>query len=354
MSVADLLQSGTSEVMSKPRSISRRLLLVLCACSVFADEVKTVIGTGVAGADGQQIANPYGLTIGPDGALYFCEIDNHRISRLDLQRRTRTTVVDGQNQPYEVRFDRDGNLFFVDMPAHAVRRWDKMTHALTTVAGTGVPGFSGDNGPAVNAQFRQPHSIAFDRPGGLLVCDIGNHRIRRIDLKSGVINTYGGTGERAPIREGAAVNEAPLNGPRAIASDRDGNLYVVLREGNAVYRIDQESGRIFHFAGSGEKGYSGDGGPAKQAKFNGPKGIACAPDGSVYVADTENHVIRRIDGNGMTGTVLGNGQRGDGPDGDPRACKLSRPHGVFVASDGTVYVADSESHRIRHLVPGAR
>src|SRR5258708_15543810 len=240
--------------MSKPRSISRRLLLVLCACSVFADEVKTVIGTGVAGADSQEIANPYGLTIGPDGALYFCEIDNHRISRLDLQRRTRTTVVDGQNQAYEVRFDRDGNLFFVDMPAHAVRRWDKIAHALTTVAGTGVPGFSGDDGPAVNAQFRQPHSIAFDRSGGLLVCDIGNHRIRRIDLKSGVINTYGGTGERAPIPEGAAVNEAPLNGPRAIASDRDGNLYAAPRGGNAGDRIDQAAGRIFQFVRARQQG----------------------------------------------------------------------------------------------------
>lgn len=323
--------------------------ILLLASAAFAAQVTTLIGTGVPGADGSQIANPYGLVIGPDGALYFCEIDNHRISRLDLKTLRRTTVLDGQNQPYELRFDGSGDLYFVDMPAHIVRRWDHRTHAVTTIAGSGVAGFGGDGGRAIEAQFRQPHSIAFDALGNLLVCDIGNHRIRRIDLRSGVISTYAGTGERKPTPDGAAVSEAPLNGPRAISSDAAGNLYIVLREGNAVYRVEAGSGRIFRFAGTGEKGYTGDGGPAIAATFNGPKGIACAPDGSVYIADTENHAIRRVDARGVIATVLGTGQRGDGPDGDPMHCRLSRPHGVFVAGDGTVYVGDSESHRVRRL-----
>jgi DNA-binding beta-propeller fold protein YncE len=132
--------------------------------------------------------------------------------------------------------------------------------------------------------------------------------------------------------------------------DPPGNLYLALREGNAILRIDSKTQRIYHLAGTGEKGYSGDGGPAREAKLSGPKGLAYAPDGSLWAADTENHVIRRIDlATGVVTTRLGTGERGDGPEPDPLKCKLSRPHGVFVDSKGIVYVADSEAHRIRVL-----
>jgi sugar lactone lactonase YvrE len=202
--------------------------------------------------------------------------------------------------------------------------------------------------------LRQPHSIAFASDGSLLICDIGNHRIRRLDLNTGTISTYAGTGEHGAITDGAPLAGTPFNGPRALTTDPAGNLYVVLREGNAVYRIDAGTDpsvqRVHHIAGTGEQGYSGDGGPARVAKLSGPKGIAYAPDGSLYIADTESHTIRRIDlKSGLIQTVAGTGQRGDGPDGDPLACRLSRPHGIFVAPDGVVYIGDSESHRIRVL-----
>ncbi len=280
-----------------------------------ASEVKTV-------ADAQ---NPYGLVIGPDGALYICEIDGHRVTRLDLKTGQRK-AFGGYTQPYEVRFDRSGAMYVVDMPAHVVKKGDQV------IAGTGVAGFSGDGGKAIDAQFKQPHSIAFDSTGKLLICDIGNNRIRRVNLATGIIESYPG---------------GPFQGPRAIAFDRDGNMYVVLREGNAVYRVDARTGDRTRIAGTGEKGYTGDGGPALKAKFNGPKGISCAPDGSLFIADTENHVIRKIAGDGIITTILGTGERGDGPDGDPLKCKLSRPHGIFLASDGTVYVGDSESNKVR-------
>jgi sugar lactone lactonase YvrE len=115
-----------------------------------------------------------------------------------------------------------------------------------------------------------------------------------------------------------------------------------LREGNAIYRLDAvgpKGGKLYRFAGTGEKGYSGDGGAAKDARLSGPKGIALAPDGSLYIADTENHAIRRVDANGSITTVAGDGQRGDGP-------RLARPHGVFVDPKGAVYIADSENNRI--------
>jgi sugar lactone lactonase YvrE len=347
--------------------------LVLCATAAAAapKTVATIAGTGAPGLSGDggpgtqaRIANPYGLTTGPDGALYFCEIDNHVIRRLDLKTGILSTVAgngkagysgDGGpaveaslNQPYEVRFDKAGNMYFVEMQNHLVRRVAAKTRVISTVAGTGQPGFSGDGGPAARAQFRTPHSIAFDAAGGLLVCDIGNHRIRRVNLDTGTIETWAGTGERRPTPDGAPLAGTPLNGPRAIDVDPQGILYLALREGNAVYRIDPKAARIYHVAGTGEKGYEGDGGPAKQAKLSGPKGIAWAPDHSLYIADTESHTIRRIDlKSGRISTVLGSGERGDGPDGDPLKCKTSRPHGVFVDRKGILYVGDSESHRVR-------
>jgi DNA-binding beta-propeller fold protein YncE len=131
--------------------------------------------------------------------------------------------------------------------------------------------------------------------------------------------------------------------------DTNGNLYLALREGNAVYRIDTKANRVTHIAGNGQKGLAGDNGPAKQAALNGPKGISISPkDGAVYLADTENHAIRRIDvKTGVISTIAGTGERGDGPEPNPKSCRMSRPHGVFVGRDGAVYVGDSEAHRVR-------
>jgi len=228
-----------------------------------------------------------------------------------------------------------------------IRKVDHATGLISTVAGTGTPGFSGDGGPASRAQLRQPHSLVVDTDGSLLVCDIGNQRIRRIHLNSGTIETYAGTGEAGATPDGAAVTGTPLKGPRTLALAPNGDLYLALREGNSILRIDRATQTFHRVAGTGQAGYSGDGGPARSATLAGPKGIAIGSDNSLYVADTENHVMRRIDlGTGVITTVLGTGTRGDGPEPDPMACRMSRPHGVLVA-DGALYVSDSEAHRIR-------
>lgn len=324
--------------------------------------VSTLIGVGKPGYSDHEVNNPYGLLFGPDRALYFCDLDNQRIRRLDLTT-LRTTAVAGNgqrayagdggpatdgslNMPHEIQFDSRGNLYMAERDNHVVRKVDAKTHIISTLAGTGVAGFSGDGGPAAKAQLRQPHSIAVDPSGHLLICDIGNLRIRRVNLSTGTIETFAGTGERQPTPDGAPLTGTPLNGPRTIAFDRDGSLYLALREGNAIVRIDPKTRTIHHVAGTGEAGYTGDGGPARSAKLGGPKGLAYSP-GQLYVADTENHVIRRIDlKTGIITTVLGTGTKGDGPEPEPRQCKLLRPHGVFV-DRGVLYVADSENHRIR-------
>jgi DNA-binding beta-propeller fold protein YncE len=251
--------------------------------------------------------------------------------------------------PHELRFDRSGDLYVAERDSHVVRKIDRTTNIITTVAGTGIAGFSGDGGPGAKARLRQPHSIVFDRDGTLLICDIGNHRIRRLHLDTGLIDTYAGTGEAAATPDGAPVRGTPLKGPRTMALAGNGDLYLALREGNAIYRIDAVSQTLHHVAGTGESGYAGDGGAATAAKLGGPKGLAIADDGSLYIADTENHAIRRIDARtGIITTVLGTGTRGDGPESDPLRCQLSRPHGVFAAGS-TLYVSDSEAHRIRLL-----
>jgi len=327
--------------------------------------VSTIIGTGAPGHSDSQVNNPYGVVIGPDGALWFCDLDNQRIRRLDLKTRRTTDVAgNGQrayggdggpatagslNMPHEIAFDARRHLYIAERDNHAVRKVDGRTGLMTTLAGTGVAGFSGDGGSANRAELRQPHSIAIGPDGRLLICDVGNHRIRAVDLATGTIETIAGTGERLPTPDGAPLKGTPLNGPRTLVIDRDGTIYLALREGNAIYRVAPGTGTLHHVAGTGESGYSGDDGPARLAKLAGPKGLALSGR-ALYLADTENHAIRRIDlDRGVITTVTGNGLRGDGPEPDPRHCRLARPHGLFAAADGTLYIADSEAHRIRVL-----
>src|SRR5262249_45416778 len=209
-------------------------------------------------------------------------------------------------------------------------------------------GIAEDGAAAVQATMNQPHSIQFDARGDLYICDILNHRIRKVDMKTGMITTFAGTGEKKPTPDGAKIAGTPLNGPRAIDFDRLGAMWLALREGNAVYRLDIKAGTIHHIAGTGQNGFTGNGGPAKLARLSGPKGLSIALSGNVYLADTESHSIRMIDVRTMTMELIaGTGERGDGSDGDPLLCKMARPHGVFVDRDGAIFIGDSETHRVR-------
>jgi streptogramin lyase len=353
------------------------LIALLTAPSLATDgraaEVVTLAGTGEKASTGDggpatqaAVGEPYGVAIGPDGALYVCEIASHVIRRIDLATGLISTVAgSGQkgyagdggearkaklNEPYEIRFDRAGHMYFVEMKNALVRRVDANTELITTIAGTGEEGFSGDGGPATQAKLKQPHSIALDGQDNLYICDIGNHRIRRVDAQTGVITTFAGTGGREATPDGAPIAGTPLNGPRALDFDGKHSFVLALREGNSLYRIDLNSGTLHHIAGTGKKGYAGDGGDARNALLSGPKGVAIAPGGDVYFADTESHTIRVVRANsGIIETVVGDGKQGDGPDGDPLQCRLARPHSVCVDADGSVYIGDSEAYRVRVL-----
>ncbi len=349
----------------------------LAATSLWGNEpqITTVAGTGkpeinthAGPALEVNIGDPFGVEIGPDEALYVTEVRNHRIWRVDRKTGQAEVVVgcgekgysgDGGparearlNEPYEVRFDADGNMYFVEMQNHLVRRVDARTGVISTVAGTGVAGFSGDGGPARNAQFRDPHSIALDGEGGLYVADIGNHRIRRIDLKTGTIDTIAGNQERRLPQDGQPARGAAVLGPRALYV-HEGALWVALREGHSVWRLGLDDGVWRRIAGRGQRGYDGDGGPALNATFDGPKGIVLDAQGHIYVVDTENQAIRKIDAQtGVITTLAGTGKQGFGGDGGPaRQAQLARPHGIGLDSQGRIYIGDTLNHRVREIQP---
>jgi sugar lactone lactonase YvrE len=253
------------------------------------------------------------------------------------------------NQPHELRFDSAGNYYISDMLGLAIRRVDAKTGVMSSVAGTGKAGFSGDGGPAIQAQLDQPISVVLDRMHGLLICDIKNHRVRRVDLANGIISTFAGNGEKKATPEGSPLEGTPLNGPRTLAVDADGNIIIVLREGNAVYRAYLKSKTLHHLAGTGKQGFSGDGADARKAQLAGPKGAAVDHQGNILLCDTENHCIRIIRKSGVIETLIGDGKAGDGPDGAPARCRLNRPHGVFVDQHGAMYIGDSGNNKVRLL-----
>ena len=363
-----LLASGLIEPAMLPGIVGPRRAL---AAAPTAGTVETIAGTGVKGFSGDggpaskaQLNNVYGVARGPDGFLYICDMDNHRVRRVGPTGVISTYAGDGEkgyrgdggpatraslNQPYEVAWDSAGNLHFVELGNHCVRRVDAKTGVISTVAGSGKPGFAGDGGPAPEALLNAPHSLAFDAAGDLYICDILNHRLRRVAKGTSVISTWSGTGEKRTAPDGAPITGSPLHGPRAVIFGADGRCWLALREGNAVVVLDPKANTLRRMAGTGKAGFTGNGGPALSATLSGPKGIALDAAGHVYLADTESHSIRYLDtARGTLELLVGTGRRGDGPDGPrPHDCQLARPHGVAVDRDGSILIGDSENHRVR-------
>ena len=252
------------------------------------------------------------------------------------------------NEPYALQVDRNGDLYIVDRLNAVVRRVDAGTGVISTVAGTGEKAYGGDGGPGTRAQMREPNDCFLDGKGGLLIADVQDQRVRRLDLRSGAISTFAGTGEKARTGDGGPASEAGINGARAICGDGQGNIYICEREGNAVRKVDGAGTITTVAGGSGEAGYSGDGGPAMRATFNGPKAIRCDHAGNIFVVDTENHAVRRIDSASGVITTVAGGRRGNAGDGGPATLAgLERPHGCVIDESGDLFIADSDNHRIR-------
>ncbi len=363
----------------KLRSLSLLLLsaaTTLCSAPQPANaagwRIETFAGNGKQGFSGDggpaleaQIDNPFGVVRGPDGAIWFCEYTGQRIRRVAPDGTLSTVAGSGKkgysgdggpaleatfNLPHEVRFDHSGNMYVVDMANNAVRKVDLKTKIISTVAGNGTAGYTGDGGPATQAQLKQPHSIQFGPDQDLYICDIGNHVIRKVDMKSGNISTFAGTGTAGPTPDGSPIAGTPLKGPRSLDFDSDGNLWLATREGNQVFKFDLKANKISHIAGTGASGFGGNGGPARSATLKGPKGISIDKAGNIWLADTESHSVRMVEAStGNLQLIAGTGEKGDGADGDPLQCKMARLHGIFVDNDGSVFIGDSEAHKVRVL-----
>ena len=285
------------------------------------DELKgvitTVAGTGQSGSSGDgglaiaaKLHDPYDVAVGPDGSFYIAEKYNNRIRRVSP----------------------DG--------------------IITTVAGSGVQGFSGDDGPAIQAQLNGPQGVAIAADGNLYISDTGNHRIRRVD-RDGVITTIAGSGIYGGFGgDGGLSTQARLDHPNGLAVGPDGSLYIADEENNRIRRIGPD-GFITTVAGDGSVVFNGDNIPATQASLYYPTDVAIGADGGLIIADSSHARIRRVGPDGIITTIAGNGSRDFSGDGGPGTqAALNSPSAVAVTADGSVMIADYGNSRIRRLSPG--
>lgn len=255
------------------------------------------------------------------------------------------------SRPEYAVFGPKGDLFIVDSYNNRVRKIDRRTGLISTVAGTGERGFSGDGGPATAAELHFPQGIAVDAQGNLFIGDTVNRRIRRVDARTGIITTWAGTGEIGVNAEGTPALEAKFLLLPCIAIDRAGNVYVADSPLHKILIIDAKTRRVRTFAGTGKQGYGGDGGPAVEAQLNFPEGVVFAPNGDIYIADVGNHRVRRIDSRtGIITTVAGTGEKGFSGDGGPALqARLWSPGRLWVDRDDNLLVVDILNARIRRV-----
>jgi DNA-binding beta-propeller fold protein YncE len=247
----------------------------------------------------------------------------------------------------------NGDIYIADSFNKRLRKIDGRSGVVTTVAGTGEKGYSGDGGPANKAKFGDIYCAALDPKGEkIYLADLDNRRIRVLDLQSGLVETVAGNGKKGVPRDGTEARKAPLVDPRAVTVDDKGNVYILEREGHALRVVDAE-GKICTVAGTGKAGFGGDGGDALKATFRGPKHLCIDRNGGVLIADTENHVIRKyVPREGKVIRVAGTGRAGrTGLDGPPLKAELNQPHGVNARPDGTIYISDSSNNRVLKIEP---
>jgi sugar lactone lactonase YvrE len=251
------------------------------------------------------------------------------------------------NRPRGVAVDAQGNVYVADEGGHQVRKVSGGN--ITTVAGTGVVGYSGDGGQATSAQLNGPVGIALDAQGNLYISDRDNHRIRKVS--GGIITTVAGTGVQGYSGDGGQATSAQINSVYGIALDAQGNLYLADYGGNRVRKVSS-SGTISTVAGTGVAGFSGDGGQATSAQVSGPIGVAVDPQGNLYIADLNNNRVRKVSSDGIINTVAGTGTTGFSGDGGQATSAQISAGDVTLDAAGNLYIADFSNSRIRQVTGG--
>jgi uncharacterized protein (TIGR03437 family) len=333
--------------------------------------ITTVAGTGAVGLAGDgglatssAMSSPYSVAVDSSGNFVIADYGNNRIRRVDKTSGNISTIAGTGNigfagdaaaataailhLPTGVAFDSSGNVYLADSLNNRIRKIAGTT--IATVAGNGGLSSSGDSGPATSAQLNTPLGVALDTAGNIYIADSLNNTVRRVSA-GGTISTFAGNSVPGNGGDGGAPTSAQLNGPQGLAVDAAGNLYIADTQNHKVRKIS--GGVIGTFAGTGTPGFSGDGGAATAASLNAPFGVAVDAAGNVYIAEFSNSRIRKVDTKGVITTVAGNGVSGYGGDGGPATgAQLNGPQSVAVDAAGNIYIADTANNRVRHVTPG--
>jgi hypothetical protein len=351
--------------------------------------ITTVTGTGTFGFSGDgglaieaQLDSPTGVAFDKVGNLYIADRFNHRIRKVIAATGVITTVagsgLSGPNNggfsgdgglatgaqldsPARVIVDEMGNLYIADSYNDRVRKVIAATGVITTVAGIEIAGYGGDNGLATSAQLDGPLGVAIDKIGNLYIADANNNRIRQVIAATGIITTVAGSGPTGHgsggfFGDGGPASEAQLNYPTHVAMDGAGNLYIADSENHRIRKVIAATAIITTVAGggltgNGNGGFSGDGGPATDAQLNFPSGVAVDGQGNLFIADNSNHRIRKvIAATGVITTVAGSGIAGYSGDNGPASdAQLKLPSDVAFDGVGNLYIGDQDNHCIRRV-----
>jgi sugar lactone lactonase YvrE len=250
------------------------------------------------------------------------------------------------SDPLNAAVDAAGNLFIGDYGNARIRKVDA-NGLITTVAGNGSTAYSGDGGPAIDAGLNKP-TVAVDASGNLFIADRGNNRIRKVDLK-GIITTVAGNGSSGYSGDGGAATNASLNNPSDVAVDDSGNLFIADLANNRIRKVDTQ-GIITTVAGNGSSGYAGDGGPATNASLTGSVAVALDASDNLFIGDSGNNRIRKVDAQGIITTVAGNGSSGYSGDGGAATnASLNKPADIAVDASGNLFITDFNNNRIREV-----
>jgi sugar lactone lactonase YvrE len=316
---------------------------------------------GVAATDAA-LNRPGKVAVDAAGNLFIADTFNHRVREVSASGVITTVAGTGSpgysgdggaatsarlNGPDGVAVDADGDLFIADHDNQRVREVSA-SGVITTVAGTGTYGYSGDGGAATSARLSYPSGVAVDAAGNLFIADSYNYRVRKVSA-SGVITTVAGNGIYGYSGDGGAATAAQLYLPQGLAVDAADNLFIADYRNQRVRKVSA-GGVITTVAGTGTSGYSGDGGAATSARLYDPEGVAVGAAGTLFIADTDNHRVREVSASGVITTAAGTGTPGySGDGGDATSARLNGPTGVAVGANGDLFIADFYNYRVRKV-----
>ena len=346
---------------------------ILITSQLHGQMIVTVAGNGIQGynndgipAISSELNNPYNLAVDDSDNIYIADYDNNRIRKVSAATGIISTIAgtgtqgySGDlglaifaelNQPRGIVVDAAGNVYICDQANFRVRKIDASTGIITTIVGIGNDGYSGDNGGATLAQISNCHSIAIDPNGDLVIADTWNHCIRKVNSTTGIITTIAGTGNPGYNGDSISSVAAKLFYPTGIAIDRFGNIFITDQENDRIRKLNVADSLIYTVGGIGISGYSGDGGPAVAAKINKPVGLAVDTSGVIYISDSYNYRVRKIDETGVISTLSGTGV--PGYNGDNISCYLAQLNGstdMSIDKSGNIYFCDPHNFRIRKI-----